>query len=93
MRAFIAALMFSVLVVLSVSPAVLAAPACNGCSVDGRCLPVGYRITINSVPSFCGIDGIEAQKQPSAACQDNFECLPNVCSSGRCVEADRKSVV
>jgi cysteine-rich repeat protein len=66
--------------------------SCNGCEYNSSCVPVGYRIIISDVPSYCDIYGIREQKvnteNLTQSCQNNYECESNLCSSGECVELD-----
>ncbi len=72
---------------------------CSGCDLDGRCIPYGFRTQVsgyNNVEGtynlYCDIDGeLKQQKMKDsdgswAACQNNYECESNICSSGECVE-------
>ncbi len=77
---------------------------CGGCEFDNKCIPYGFRTTIelfNNEPGkynvYCDIDGkIYEQKTLDyqgnwATCQNNYECESNVCSSGDCIEV--KSII
>ncbi len=58
---------------------------CSGCIVDGKCLPLGYRVA----GSFCLLNGsLGLQKREAELCENHFECSSNVCASGKCVSAD-----
>ncbi len=55
---------------------------CNGCELDKKCYPLGYRKS----DKFCS-DNLEFKNQlnPDDSCENNFECSSNVCVSGECV--------
>jgi len=55
----------------------------QGCVYDDKCLTYGMRVD----GKYCGISGeLESQKQKSASCDNDFECLSNDCSNGKCVD-------
>jgi hypothetical protein len=60
----------------------------NGCSWEGRCLPIGTRLVKENghqTPLFCGVrNNLEEQKQLNEQCQNNYECTSNTCQDGRC---------
>ena len=55
---------------------------CNGCELDGKCYPLGYR----KGGEYC-FDNYEFMRQLEAeeSCDNNFECKSNVCVSDECV--------
>ncbi len=55
---------------------------CNGCLVDDKCYPLGYRKDGN----FCS-DSNEfiVQLDADLKCDNSFECGSNVCVSGKCI--------
>jgi hypothetical protein len=55
---------------------------CKGCYFNNTCLPIGYRLLVNSTNSYCDISGILPQK--TEGCQNDYECESNTCSSGKC---------
>lgn len=58
-----------------------------GCVADHSCLSFGIRLVSNEKPSYCDISGrILSQKNDGSSCQNNYECLSNACSSGRCID-------
>jgi hypothetical protein len=65
---------------------------CAGCTVNGACVPIGYRLLVSDVPSYCDISGIKEQRvnteNITQSCQNNYECESNTCSSGKCVELE-----
>ena len=65
---------------------------CLGCDYNSKCLPVGYRFLVNSVPSYCDIYGVAPQKvneeNLTMSCQNSYECESNICSSGECVNLE-----
>jgi len=63
---------------------------CVGCITDNKCLAYGIRSVSNNVPSYCDITGQTlGQKQISASCQNNYECLSNQCSNGVCIDIQK----
>ena len=64
---------------------------CSGCELDAKCLPYGFRTLVNEKPNYCDVDGkFQLQKTTVggewSACQNNYECESNICSSGECIE-------
>lgn len=60
--------------------------ACDGCMMNDSCIAIGTRMEANGAPSFCGLETtLEVQKKDGAACQNNFECLSNMCNTGLCI--------
>ena len=60
----------------------------SGCSADGSCVPVGTAQVINESHSYCSSDGIWLpQSDKGDACEQNYACLSNNCSEGKCVNA------
>lgn len=58
----------------------------SGCTVNGNCVAYGIRMK-NGHSTFCDIDGqIKDQLEIGAACENNFECQSNSCSSGECID-------
>jgi hypothetical protein len=56
---------------------------CDGCSLDNKCYPYGYRKDNN----FCKDNRtFIAQLNSNEKCDNNFECSSNVCVSGKCVD-------
>ncbi len=53
---------------------------CNGCELEDKCYPMGYRKEGN----YCSED-YEFVKQNEKVCENNFECKSNICVSGECV--------
>jgi hypothetical protein len=56
---------------------------CNfGCFYNGKCLPYGLRIN----KLYCSIDdNMKSQLAEEEACENNFECLTNVCVNSKCI--------
>ena len=58
----------------------------DGCSLDGKCVPIGYR----TMGKYCDINGMQIQKSTDEFCENNFECKANFCEGteegGRCAE-------
>lgn len=67
-------------------------PTCNGCFSNGLCIDRGTRaLSENGSPLFCGLDNsMQKQASDSAVCQNNFECLSNNCSYGKCFNPTAK---
>jgi len=58
----------------------------NGCYVDDKCLPVGYRV-LNGGGKYCNaFDGIQPQLDGGESCQNNFQCGSNLCLQNQCVD-------
>jgi len=57
----------------------------TGCYLDEKCYNIGTRKS----GDYCGEDlDFVAQKEAEATCEDNFECLSNVCLDGSCIKAN-----
>lgn len=67
---------------------------CNGCLLeDGSCLDYGFRISRNEIGGafYCDIGKtFKPQREEGSACQNNFECLSNQCSNGRCIDLEKQ---
>lgn len=62
------------------------AGTCSGCLYDSTCVPFGYKMKIDTVPSYCSINKIfERQKELGEECQNDHECISDDCGSGKCV--------
>jgi len=62
----------------------------NGCSYDGKCLPIGTRIKSDR-PLYCNWEGkMFPQEQVGAVCENNFECSTNSCLSGQCNDLQKE---
>ncbi len=56
--------------------------SCNGCLLDNKCYPFGYR----KEAKYCSDNyKFTAQLESSQKCENNFECSSNVCVSGECI--------
>jgi predicted transcriptional regulator len=57
---------------------------CQGCELDSKCYPIGYR----KGGEFCS-DSVEfvEQGEEETSCENNFECKSNVCVDGECVSS------
>jgi hypothetical protein len=64
----------------------------NGCSSNGKCIPFGTRIEQDGKGMFCDIMSQKflQQKAENEACQNNYECITNSCSSGICIDIAKK---
>lgn len=59
---------------------------CNGFIFNETCYTIGSEIVTEDVYSYVDINGdLQPQKQDGSECQNNFECLNNLCSFGECV--------
>lgn len=60
---------------------------CDGFIFNGTCYTIGSEIVSEGgVYSYIDINGdLQPQKEDGAECQNNFECLNNLCSFGECV--------
>lgn len=57
---------------------------CNGCIVNGACIPFGTRL-VDNVPKYCDITkSLSVQKEKGGSCQNNYECGTNQCNDGIC---------
>lgn len=65
---------------------------CNsGCQFNDSCLQFGQRILYQNVDSFCAFSGgFEQQRIEGEMCQNDYECLSNQCSNGKCVDVLRE---
>ncbi len=61
---------------------------CQGCTLnDGTCVPIGHRWGGQTSSFYCSADSkIEEQRKKDNYCQNNYECISNICSNGECVE-------
>jgi hypothetical protein len=57
---------------------------CNGCDLEGKCYPFGYRKS----GTFCS-DNKEfiSQLKDGELCDNNFECSTNLCVDGNCLSS------
>jgi hypothetical protein len=60
--------------------------SCNGCELEGKCYPYGYRKAGN----YCSDNNnvFVAQSGDDASCENNFECKTNLCIDGNCVSSN-----
>jgi hypothetical protein len=73
----------------SPSPIEVTSPAekCDGCQVNGNCLPLGTRLVEDEKAKYCDIYGkLKGQEKIEGVCQNNYECLSNQCSNGNCID-------
>ncbi|MCK5624556.1 hypothetical protein KAI04_01820 [Candidatus Pacearchaeota archaeon] len=55
----------------------------SGCFLDGKCYNIGYRKGLN----YCNEEqNFEIQKEGDVSCEENSECLSNVCIDGNCIK-------
>jgi hypothetical protein len=64
---------------------------CNGCNVEDQCVGVGLRFIVDNRAAYCDFDyDIKKQKLVEEACQNDYECLSNSCSNGKCVDFEQQ---
>ncbi len=56
---------------------------CNGCILDKKCYPIGYRME----NTYCDNQQFSNQKEADASCNNNFECSTNLCIDNECVSS------
>jgi hypothetical protein len=58
----------------------------DGCVFEGRAYPYGGEYIVDGRAMFCGLDNnLHPQKQDGEACNNDGECINDICSEGRCV--------
>lgn len=63
----------------------------NGCLLNNRCLPYGYRTLIRGQPVFCSItNDLQSQLTDGLSCENNHECITNSCYKGICVDIQQQ---
>lgn len=56
--------------------------SCQGCEISTKCYPFGYR----KAGKYCSEESIFVkQLDGKAVCENNFECITNLCVSDQCV--------
>ncbi len=56
---------------------------CEGCSDKTGCLPISVRID----GRYCDVDKeMKPQKSSEISCENNYECITNLCIDGKCTE-------
>jgi len=59
---------------------------CDGCVVKDRCVSYGIRMR-NGDSKYCDISGsLLEQKRLGEQCENNYECVSNSCSNGKCID-------
>jgi len=53
----------------------------SGCLYKDKCLPYGYR----TGTKYCNIDNSLTEQNSDSICENNFECVSNVCANGNCM--------
>jgi len=54
---------------------------CNGCELEGKCYPMGYR----KEARYCSDNYEFIDQSEAGTCDNHFECKSNVCISDECV--------
>lgn len=55
---------------------------CTGCFIDNKCFPIGTRTGAD----YCNLDrAIESQKGEDIVCNNNYECISNLCADNKCI--------
>jgi hypothetical protein len=58
----------------------------TGCWYNDVCVPFGFRVSLDGIPSYCDIDKtFKTQKGLDESCMNNYECNSNECSNSKCV--------
>ncbi len=58
---------------------------CDGCIVEDKCVPVGYRIN----NKYCEITKeLTDQLDAGESCNNNFECSTNLCIDSKCISSN-----
>jgi len=67
-------------------------PKCNGCFDGNLCVDFGLRLeNKEGVSVYCDTDSsLRSQKQEKVSCQNNYECLTNQCSNGKCIDLEKQ---
>lgn len=56
--------------------------SCEGCELDSECYPVGY----TKSEQYCSSNyEFVNQLESDSSCENNFECISNVCAAGKCI--------
>jgi len=65
-------------------PSIFNETNCNGCMMDENCYDFGVRVN----GRYCATNGYMLNQQGgNNLCENNFECMSNICASGECVDA------
>jgi len=63
----------------------ISSSVCNGCLRDSICIPFGTRIN----DKYCSLDKIfENQNINNELCNNNYECVSNICINSECIESN-----
>ena len=64
---------------------------CDGCFLDKTCINFGIRAMQDGKPAYCDIDKeLKAQRSENQECQNNYECISNQCSNGKCIDLEKQ---
>ncbi|MFH2028629.1 MAG: LamG domain-containing protein, partial [Nanoarchaeota archaeon] len=86
-------LIFLIFVILLIIPLVISQDGCSGCLDSGTCYNYGTKLEVDATASYCDIltNAWQARKADGEVCNNNFECLNDLCSKGRCVDLYAKA--
>jgi hypothetical protein len=56
---------------------------CNGCALDNKCYPIGYRME----STYCDDQQFLDNKEANAFCNNDFECSTNLCIDNECIDS------
>ena len=66
----------------------------NGCSFGNQCVDYGSRETMGDIPQYCNKFGKwDNQKLINSLCDENYECVTNTCSQGKCIEPAKEPTI
>ena len=64
---------------------------CDGCFLDKTCINFGIRAMQDGKPAYCDINKeLKAQRSENQECQNNYECISNQCSNGKCIDLEKQ---
>lgn len=69
---------------------------CEGCYLENKCAPYGTRILQENILQenkalYCNLNkNFESQKLDEEFCQNNYECLSNQCTNGKCLNIEER---
>jgi hypothetical protein len=67
----------------------LSGPCGLDCELDGKCIGVSSRVTIEGTPVYCSVTGrLMYQLDAGSACKTGYQCLSNKCEDGQCANVE-----